>query len=320
VKIEDMQPGDAFVCDGHIKLFSKFVSATEAEIYEESDCGKVASKSTQTFTRSGETLTFAYDTRVYHPIRRNGIVNDGAGGAAYGAQYVSQSWPLASTAMKMTAGEDVAASIVLKNVGSKSWDSNTKLATSNPRDRASDFVGKDWLANNRLAAVSGSIAPGATYEFKFTFHAPATPGSYHEYFNLVEEGTAWFSDPSQGGPADDVIEAYLEVAAAPAGTDAGASADAGRAGDDGGGGSDATPASGEDAGAGAGGGAGGGSSGVDGGGATRGAATGANGGCSIAEAGAQNSMGQATGPNAAPLGGLLAAWGLALGARRRRRC
>ena len=73
VQISQMQAGDAFVCNGHIKLFSKFVSATSAEIYEESDCGQVAHKAVQSFTKSGNTLLFQYDNRVYHPIRRNGI-------------------------------------------------------------------------------------------------------------------------------------------------------------------------------------------------------------------------------------------------------
>ncbi|MGZ6094038.1 MAG: hypothetical protein ACXWUG_18550 [Polyangiales bacterium] len=73
IKIDDLSAGDAVVCDGHVKLFSKFVSATSAEIYEEYDCGKVGRKAVQSFTRSGDTIKFAYDTRVYHAIRRNGL-------------------------------------------------------------------------------------------------------------------------------------------------------------------------------------------------------------------------------------------------------
>ncbi len=158
-------------------------------------------------------------------------------GVDYAAKYVSQSWPLASTSLKMTAGQTVAADITLQNVGGKAWDSNTKLATSNPRDRASAFVASDWPSDHRLDVVSGTVAPGASYKFTFSFHAPTTPGSYHEFFNLVEEGTAWFSDSSQGGPADNVIEAWIEVAPGPAGSDAGpAPSDGGTAGDAGSGG------------------------------------------------------------------------------------
>jgi lysozyme len=152
-------------------------------------------------------------------------------GVDYAAKYVSQSWPLASTSLKMTAGQTIAADITLQNVGGKAWDANTKLATSNPRDRASVFAASDWLSDHRLDAVSGSVAPGASYKFTFSFHAPSTPGSYHEFFNLVEEGTTWFSDPSQGGPADDVMEAWIEVAPGPAGGDAGPADDGGAATD-----------------------------------------------------------------------------------------
>ncbi len=74
IAIDDLQAGDAVVCDGHIKLFSHFASSASAEVYEESNCGKVAHKSVQTFTRSGGILHFAYDSRAYHPIRRNGIL------------------------------------------------------------------------------------------------------------------------------------------------------------------------------------------------------------------------------------------------------
>jgi MYXO-CTERM domain-containing protein len=74
IALADLQAGDALVCDGHIKIFSQLVSATKAEVYEESNCGKVAHKSVESFTKSGETVKFQYDSRVYHAIRRNGIL------------------------------------------------------------------------------------------------------------------------------------------------------------------------------------------------------------------------------------------------------
>jgi len=136
-----------------------------------------------------------------------------AGGASYAAQYVSQSWPLASTSLKMLAGSTLAASITLRNTGSKSWDANTRLGTTEPRDRASAFSGAGWPGPNRAAQVSGTVAPGGTFKFAFDLHAPAKPGSYHEHFDLVQEKVAWFGDPGQGGPADGQIEAFIEVVA-----------------------------------------------------------------------------------------------------------
>jgi lysozyme len=132
----------------------------------------------------------------------------------WGAQYVSQSFPLASTPLVMTVNQDIKADMVLKNVGKKAWTTATKLATTQPRDRASVFAGADWLSPSRLAAVKGTVAPGANFKFNFTFHAPEKPGTYFEYFGMVQEGVAWFSAPGQGGPADDVYEAQIKVIAA----------------------------------------------------------------------------------------------------------
>jgi hypothetical protein len=129
----------------------------------------------------------------------------------WSATYVSQSFPLASTALTMTEGQTIASYIELKNSGTKTWDSNTKLATTQPRDRKSVFADSSWLAPNRLDAVSGTVAPGASYKFKFNLHAPNKAGTYYEYFGVVEEGVAWFSDPGQGGPADDVLEVQIKV-------------------------------------------------------------------------------------------------------------
>jgi hypothetical protein len=138
---------------------------------------------------------------------------DSGTSGTYGAQYVSQSWPLASTAMPMTTCQTTPATITFKNTGTLPWDSNTRLATSNPRDRASDFADSTWVSTNRLAAVTGTVPPGGTFDFKFDFHAPPTAGTYQEYFGLVEDGVAWFSDPGQGGPPDDDIEANITVTA-----------------------------------------------------------------------------------------------------------
>jgi lysozyme len=137
----------------------------------------------------------------------------GDAGAAgiYAATYVSQSWPLASMAWTLMPCETVASSITLKNAGTLPWDGHTRLATTQPRDRKSDFGDATWIAVDRPAGVSGAVAPGDTFEFKFDFHAPPTPGTYTEYFGLTEEGVAWFGDPGQGGPPDDQIEANIEV-------------------------------------------------------------------------------------------------------------
>jgi lysozyme len=129
---------------------------------------------------------------------------------AYAAQYVSQTWAFATSTIPMTAGQVMKASIVLKNVGTATWDSNTKLGTTVPRDRASPFADATWLAPNRLVAVSGTVPPGGTYSFDFEWTAPGD-GMYDEHYDLVQEGVAWFGDPGQGGPPDSDIEAKFDV-------------------------------------------------------------------------------------------------------------
>jgi hypothetical protein len=174
--------------------------------------------------------------------RFNGTLDDLkklAGAAPYAAEYVAQSFPLASKGMTMVALATLPAYIELKNIGTKTWDANTRLATSQPRERASSFAAADWLSPTRPAAVQGMVPPGSTYRFQFTLDAPSVPGHYAEYFDVVEEGVAWFSDPGQGGPPDDQLQNAITVVPgiADAGVDAASDGATGRAGA----GSDAGP-------------------------------------------------------------------------------
>jgi MYXO-CTERM domain-containing protein len=129
----------------------------------------------------------------------------------WAAAFVSQSFPLATTALQMVEGQTISSYIELKNVGTKTWDSNTKIGTTQPRDRASVFADSSWVAPNRAARVTGTVPPGGTYKFQFDLHAPSKSGTFDEYFGVVEEGVAWFSDPGQGGPPDNDLEVQIAV-------------------------------------------------------------------------------------------------------------
>ena len=132
----------------------------------------------------------------------------------YAAAFVSQSFPLAtSSALDMVEGQTVAAYIELKNTGTKTWDSKTRIGTTQPRDRTSVFADSSWIAPDRPAGVTGTVPPGGTYKFQFNFHAPDTAGTYFEYFGVLEEGVVWFSNPGQGGPPDTDLEAQIVVTA-----------------------------------------------------------------------------------------------------------
>jgi Phage tail lysozyme/Ig-like domain from next to BRCA1 gene len=129
----------------------------------------------------------------------------------YAAQFVAQSFPTAATALTMTEGQVIPSYIELKNTGTKTWDSNTRLATTQPRDRKSVFANGTWQSASRPSAVKGTVAPGATYKFTFDLAAPMTAGSHDEFFGVLQEGVAWFSDSGQGGPQDDLLEVKISV-------------------------------------------------------------------------------------------------------------
>ena len=134
----------------------------------------------------------------------------------WSAAFVSQTWPYASQpAFQVKCGESVTGKLVMKNTGAKAWDGNTKLGTTMQRDRKSIFAGSHWLAPNRAAAISGTVAPGANGTFSFAFDGPTgadcKPGTYMEYFGVVQEGVAWFSDNGQGGPPDNQLDALIDL-------------------------------------------------------------------------------------------------------------
>jgi MYXO-CTERM domain-containing protein len=180
------------------------------EFWQDADNGSVAG-----ISGAVDTDEFNGSLAQLQSFAGGGTASDGGVAGVYAATYVTQSWPLASTTMTMTTCQTVAASITFKNSGTLPWDGSTRLGTTQPRDRASAFGDSTWISDNRAAQVSGTIPPGGTFEFKFDFHAPPTAGSYKEYFGLVQDGVAWFSDPGQGGPPDNDIEANIQVTAGP---------------------------------------------------------------------------------------------------------
>jgi hypothetical protein len=132
---------------------------------------------------------------------------------AYGASFVGQSFPLATSTLTMVEGQVIPSYIELKNTGSKSWDSDTHIETTQPRDRKSAFADSTWLAPNRPAGASGTVKPGDTFKFTFDLAAPQKAGQYDEFFGVVQDGVAWFSDQGQGGPPDNDLEVKIDVVA-----------------------------------------------------------------------------------------------------------
>ena len=130
----------------------------------------------------------------------------------YKAELVDSSYP-----KTLAAGAKASATIKYKNKGSESWDTGkTRLGTTEPRDRASEFfTSGDWVGSNRAAAASDAAVTDQTATFSFTLTAPRVceDTSYTEHFNLVQEGVAWFSDSGQGGPDDKALALEITVTA-----------------------------------------------------------------------------------------------------------
>lgn len=140
------------------------------------------------------------------------IAGSGATGPRFRATYVAQSFPLASTPFELAPGAVVAGTLDLRNEGTEPWTpGSTFLGTTEPRDVASPLAGPDWISPNRAATVASVTMPGEVGRFAFSVRAPAAPGVYPQYFNLLQEGVAWFSDPGQGGPVDGQIQIRLTV-------------------------------------------------------------------------------------------------------------
>lgn len=183
---------------------------------------------------------------------RLGDIRSRAGGMTsgprFGARYVDQSFPLASMPFVLAPGEEQEGFIEMRNTGTEAWEPGvTFLGTTEPRDGPSALAASSWPSDHRAASIDRVVAPGETGRFEFPVRAPLTMGDYPQFFGVVQEGVAWFSDPGEGGPADDQLQIRVMVNmdgvedAGPTVVDAGR--DAGRdAGAPDGGSSDAGPA------------------------------------------------------------------------------
>jgi hypothetical protein len=122
----------------------------------------------------------------------------------YAATLVASSF---SRRVPLRPGEQVEGTFELRNVGSLPWRPNEVfLATTNPRDRESDFASSAWITANRAATVDRVVQPGEAVRVALRLRAPdGRLGDFDERFGLVREGVAWFGDDDQGGPADGAL-------------------------------------------------------------------------------------------------------------------
>jgi hypothetical protein len=156
-----------------------------------------------------------YNAGLQIVVDETGLPFWGEQAPAFKASFVSQSFPFASEAFLLGPGETKAGYLDLKNEGKEAWKKGEIfLGTSNPRDAASPLA-SGWISPSRAATVDADTAPGAVGRFSFSVQGPDKAGDYPQYFNLLREGVAWFSDGGQGGPPDDQLQIKVTVQIAP---------------------------------------------------------------------------------------------------------
>jgi hypothetical protein len=99
------------------------------------------------------------------------------------AAFVSRSVPTT-----MTAGQQYAVSVTMRNSGGTTWTPGTfyRLGAINPHDNA------NWGMNRIALAAGDSVAPGQVRTFSWTVRAPTTPGQYNFQWRMVQDGVTWF--------------------------------------------------------------------------------------------------------------------------------
>jgi hypothetical protein len=128
------------------------------------------------------------------------------------AQFVSQSFATAATAIELSPGQELPGFFELRNTGTETWMPGlTFLGTTVPRDRMSALAHPTWTTATRPATIDRPVPTGATGRFNLTLRAPSAAGEYSEFFGLIHGGVGWFSDPGQGGPPDNQLQVRVRV-------------------------------------------------------------------------------------------------------------
>jgi murein DD-endopeptidase MepM/ murein hydrolase activator NlpD len=151
---------------------------------------------------------------IIDPVANTSCLPAGSAALRFAAAFSAQSFPYAADDFILVPGQAVPGYIEMRNTGSETWlPGSTHLRTSEPRDGASPLVGPDWLAPNHPTTVDREVPTGEVGRFSFTVVAPAAPGDYPQYFNLVGGDSEWFGD--FGGPPDDQLQVRVTVTEAP---------------------------------------------------------------------------------------------------------
>lgn len=114
----------------------------------------------------------------------------------YAATFTGQDHPA-----EMTSGDRAVAWVEYRNDGRATWSTDrTRLGTTSPDDHASPFFdAENWMNDHRASGADHSdYGTGATGRFTFMITAPEVTEdtTITDTFRVVEEGVAWFGDPT----------------------------------------------------------------------------------------------------------------------------
>ncbi len=119
------------------------------------------------------------------------------------AAYLSQSnYPT------LSRGQSAQFSVSFQNTGTTAWykggNAPMQLGTLRTQDRLPGFERLDavtnnpsgWAKENRVSLVQDAVRPGETGTFTFWYTVPGdkAPGTYREYFGLVQDTIGWLPD------------------------------------------------------------------------------------------------------------------------------
>lgn len=125
-------------------------------------------------------------------------------------QYPKARWLEQSPYPILKTGQSYLFIVKFQNTGNVTWygenySNPIRLGTARPKDRIPRFVREDWqsqqvsgwVKENRVKMVEETVLPGGIATFIFWMSVPdgLSAGTYREYFQLVQEGVTWISDP-----------------------------------------------------------------------------------------------------------------------------